>query len=262
MVFPNSNSYPRRWADMSPDFKAFFLLHGGMMAMFVFGGALTVSIELGIEAVLLAIVATIAVIARRKVGWRWAGCGPKDIGGAVLTAALMVFFAGAGWHLAPITDPHILPWYIGVGNIGLFNVLTSLRIARLSKAEFLADQAGQAPASQDVAADGASSGWKKIASVTYQIAFLAVWVAMVCFFYAFDNGMHVGLSAPTLLQSEPLTDHGRVVYVSSSQIALIHDLELASFIGIPVMMATGALLQFGFGVKVFGNLQTRLGRRQ
>jgi len=61
---------------------------------------------------------------------------------------------------------------------------------------------------------------------------------------------------PTATQSEPLTDHGKTVYVTSAEKQRIHYFQLASSVGIPLILVSAVILHFVVGVKLFSNAPT------
>ena len=61
---------------------------------------------------------------------------------------------------------------------------------------------------------------------------------------------------PTAAQNEPITDHGKTVYITHDQKVLRDELELFGFVGIPSVLVCGLLLHFLAGVQVFSETST------
>ena len=108
---------PRRgWSDYSFELKGMFAYHLVMMAMFVFG-ALPVRDEIGIAAGLIATIGMVSLIRRWRTGW----VGPALTGLDWLKTAGVVAFSGLfAFAVSPLArpdDPHIVPWFLGLGGI-------------------------------------------------------------------------------------------------------------------------------------------------
>jgi hypothetical protein len=91
---------------------------------------------------------------------------------------------------------------------------------------------------------------------SYYTVFFAVWLSGLAAFYYSRVGMRDGSSTPTATKMEPLQDHGRVVYVSRRDKALINSLQTAMQVGIPSLILGGFFLNFIMGVKIFNNVPT------
>ncbi|MGH9199760.1 MAG: hypothetical protein ACRD2A_00805 [Vicinamibacterales bacterium] len=98
--------------------------------------------------------------------------------------------------------------------------------------------------------------WKKGLRLLYFILFLAVWLEGVASFYYFGIAFRGGAVRPNALQAEPLSDHGKVVYITSSQKRLVETLLTGMAIGIPSAMLLGVILHFIVGVRLFPNART------
>lgn len=235
---------------MSTDFKLMMGFHLCMMVLFIVGGAVGVAAELSIAAAALAIVIVISAWRKRTAGWRWPGVSIKDIAWALVTVVLMCLFAFAATPLASPSSPVLLPWYLAIAGIGVFNTATALRLATLSEAEFLTQcgESGPAPKSEQPHEER----WRGIVRHTYSVVFLVVWLVGVASFYFFGVGMRDGAPSPTPSHTEPLTNHGHTVYVSVAEKDLIDLLQTSMFVGIPVILVAGAVLHFVLKIPVFG----------
>jgi hypothetical protein len=79
--------------------------------------------------------------------------------------------------------------------------------------------------------------------------FLLVWIEGVYFFHYFGKTFQSGSPSPTSTQTEPMSDHGKVVYVTRAQKAQLDRLETTMFTGMPVVLVGGFALHFLVSVK-------------
>jgi hypothetical protein len=98
--------------------------------------------------------------------------------------------------------------------------------------------------------------WKRIVRGTYTVAFVMIWIGMMCSFYVFGVAHRDGTSRPDATHTEPLDSHGHIVYIPHSQKALIDSLDKIGLIGIPSIVLSGLALNFFGAVKIFGNVPT------
>ncbi|MBY0567447.1 MAG: hypothetical protein K2P70_09055 [Hyphomonadaceae bacterium] len=237
---------------MSTDFKLMMGFHGGMMILMIIGGGLGVAAELVIAGALMSIAIVISALRKRAAHWRWPGIGIKEIANASFMAAATALFAFALTPLASPTSPDMLPWFLAIAGIGVFNTANALKLVTLSEEEFLT-QCGEPPApASPLETKPSEDGWKRTLRTAYGVVFMLVWIAGVASFYFFGVGMRDGSSSPTATHTEPLTNHGHTVYVSLADKQLIDALQLSMFVGIPAVMLAGAILHFGLKVPVFG----------
>ncbi len=249
--------YPRRWSEMSLDFKAMFVSHGAIMVMFLIGGALTVPVELSVEGAMVTAVAILSVANRRANRWRWRGAGVKQYLAAVLSIAAAALVAGVGEVLNWPLNPQLFPWYLGLLNIALFNVLASLRLVRMAQAEFVADcVGGDAAAQNPTAISDEQPKWKKTVIIVHRTFFIAIWLEFMAFFYEFGITFRSGSPSPTVTQTEPLANHSAVVYITAQQKLLVDVLMTIGMVGIPVVILSAFLLQ-ALGIRVLGNVPLR-----
>ena len=250
-------AFPRRWSEMSLDYRLFFASHLVLMAMFIAGAALTLQAELVAEAVLVAVVALAVAWRRQRDGWQWAGAGPRQLLGAVFSLVVVIVFLGAAILLFPPNSPRALPWYLIGANIGLFNTLIALRVLRPSQSAYENDcRAGdkgapvlEPPQPQDLG----QSPWPRLIRVGYQGAFILVWIDGLAFFFA-EGAAHPD---PQSVKSFPL------IATLAQKLAVLQDpvvhstLEAVMFIGIPCVLLGGFFLQFVAGIQVLPNLPAR-----
>lgn len=178
---------------------------------------------------------------------------------------LIAFFLYAPGPLFPATNSRFLPWYLAGFGIGLFNLLSGLNLVQSTEAEFQAmcrEGAAAPPAAAPLPAAPTEPRWKTAVRTTFKVYFLAVWLAGVSFFYVYGRAFGGGSPLPTATQSEPLTDHGKTVYISPSQKRLVDLLRTGMFIGIPSAMALAFALHFVAKVKLFDNRPPRDGASQ
>jgi hypothetical protein len=253
---PPKRRNPKQWKDMSFEFKLMFVYHGCMMVLFMTGGNFSVRQELLFAAALLFVLGSISMHHRRSNGWHWQGASAKNrlaaLGGLVLTGV----FLYAASPLFPPSNPRFLPWYLAGFGIGLFNFLQSLRLVHSSEAAFLADCGDSGSQAEEPAqAEPPGRQWQKLVRTVFSFFFFAVWLGFLCFFYYSGKTFRDGSAVPTPTQTEPMTEHGKTVYVTRDQKALCDKLQLFAFVGIPSVLASGFLLHFVFGVKIFDNME-------
>ena len=255
--------YPKNWKEMSLDMRLMFGYHISMMGMMVAGGSLTVRQELTIAATIASLILLVSHYHRQKKHWRWPGIKPVNVLYALGGIFFISIFLYSVTPLAPPNNGHIVPWYLAGLGIGLFGILQSLKVAYASEAEFASDcmiidqygrelEPAHAPSSEQVS----EPNWKRVTKVTYTTVFMLVWVSGVGSFYLFGTAFKNGSAQPTATQTEPLEDHGKTVYVTPTDKRRVHALQLVSWLGVPVVLISGAILHFLVGVKLFPNTPT------
>ncbi len=255
---PKSGNPRPNWSQMSLDYKLMFAWHGCMMFLFIAGGAFTLRQEITVATILLVVLVTISMRNRRASNWHWAGAEPKQRLTAAGTILATGFFLFAASPLFPPSNPNALPWYLAGLGIGTMNFLIALRLVRSTQSEFLADCQGAAspPAAPEPPAMQTDPNWKRILRGAYSVAFFLVWLNFLVFFYISGKTFRDGLPAPTATHTDPMTQHGHTVYVTHDQKILADRLMLVAMTGIPAVLATGAILHFLVGVKIFDNTPT------
>ena len=255
--------YPKTWKEMSLDFRLMFIYHVCMMILFVIGQKLTLREEILIAATVAVVLISISRRHRRATRWHWPGIRRRDGLFAIGAAIGIAFFLHAASPLFPPSDHRFLPWYLAGLGIGTFGILSSLRIAYSSEAEFLthcrtidqygreADRASELPEVKNVEPD-----WKKVARGIYTVTFVLVWIAGVASFLTFGNSFKNGTSTPTATQTEPLTDHGKTVYVTRPEKQRMDQFQMANWFGVPFILVVGVTLHFLVGVKLVPNVPT------
>ncbi|SRR6266498_1767818 len=255
--------YPKNWKEMSLDMRLMFGYHVSMMVMMIAGGSLTVRQELTIAAAIAALIVLVSRHHRQKKHWRWPGVKPLDVLYAIGGIALISFFLYSATPLFPPNNGHVVPWYLAGVGISLFGILQSLKLAYASEAEFafncmVIDQYGRElqRVGEPSLAEPDEPGWKRVAKVIYTVVFMFVWVCGVASFYMFGTAFKNGSSEPTASQTEQLEDHGKIVYVTPTEKRRVHVLQVVSWVGVPVVLVSGAVLHFLVGVKLFPNAPT------
>jgi hypothetical protein len=147
--------------------------------------------------------------------------------------------------------------------IGLFGILQALKVVYPSEAEFpsnckIIDQYGREiePIQERSPAQPSGPAWKRVTKTTYTVVFMLLWICGVASFYFFGAAFKGGSPEPTATQTEPLEDHGKTVYVTPTEKQRVHALQLVSWVGVPVVLISGAILHFVMGVKLFPNAPT------
>ena len=239
--------YPRTWREMSYDFKLMFLYHGSMMLLFVTGQALSLAAELTIAAALLVAGTLLGIRHRRATPWVWPGVSVSRLLGAAATVFLGGLFLFAATPLFPPTNPGSLPWYLAGFGIILFATLNTLRLVAFAEADYF---------TPPVVRRSVELPWKKVVRLVYGIFFLVVWLDGVASFYYFGTTFRDGSAVPTPAQTEPLWNHGKVVYVTPPQKRLVDTLQTGMAVGIPSALLLGAILHFIVGIKLIPNTPT------
>jgi len=255
--------YPKNWKEMSLDMRLMFGYHISMMVMMVAGGALTVRQELTIAATIAALILLVSRYHRQKKHWRWPGIKPVNVLYAIGGIFFISIFLYSVTPLTPPNNGHFVPWYLAGLGIGLFGILQSLKVVYASEVEFISDcmivdQYGRElePPNAPSSAQVPEPYWKRVTKVTYSTVFMLLWVCGVSSFYFFGTASKNGSPEPTATQTEPLENHGKTVYVTSTDKQRVHVLQLVSSVGFPVLLISGAILHFLVGVKLFPNTPT------
>jgi len=259
-----NNSQRRRqqdWKSMSVDFRLMFVYHGCMMVMMMAGKGLSPQQEILITTVLAAVLVSISLKHRANLGWQWPGINWKDVLSAIGTAILIALFLFSATPLFPVNS-QVLPWYLGAAGIGVFGILSALKITSRTEAELLLhstviDQYGQQiPRICEIPKPKIfEARWKKIARRLYLGAFILVWITGVLSFYTFGASFKSGSPVQTATQTEPLSNHGEIVYVTPAEKQRIDRLQMASWLFMPVVLS-GLILHFIVGVKLYDNAPT------
>ena len=254
--------YPKQWKEYSFDFKLMFGYHGCMMAMFMLGGFLSIKQELLIASVVASTLVSLSLRNRQENNWHWSGAGTKRVLAAVGIAVVASLFDFAALPSAPLSEPRVLPWHLAGLGIAVFGILGALNIVQLSQAEFIKECKATTGANSQNGPNAAvplgpiDPLWKRVVRGAYYSVFFAVWLSAVSSFYFFGVGVRDGSPAPTVTKTETLQNHGRVVYVSKQDKALIDSLQSAMQVGIPSVLLGGLFLNFVVGVKIFSNVPT------
>jgi hypothetical protein len=234
-----------------------------MMVLFLTGELLTSRTELGIAGTLAAVLVSISVRDRRDKNWRWKR--PRalkwlaTVGGLLLTA----FFAFSAAPLFPPSNHRFLPWYLACAGIGAFGALNGLQLVTVSKedfqkqclpVEFSGENASEPRLGErETPVDDA---WKRRLRAAFTIFFFLIWIDGVASFYFFGIAFRHGTQAPTAANSEPLQDHGHVVFVPKNEKQMVERLQNGMMFGIPLVVVFGFVIHFLLGVKLVPNAPT------
>lgn len=188
---------------------------------------------------------------RVKHGWRWPGTGIRDVLWAFAVALLLAFFVGAALPGHSPLEPRLFPWCaIGVSWL-LFAVLNGLHIVCQSEEEFRLQCGPATKATPVLPAPRPPRTWQSIVTNAFQVYFLLIWIAGVGFFWRFNAVFHHGSPVATAAQTEQLSNHGQIVYISLQDWQQVHLLERVMMLGIPSVFVIGGFLHFVARVKVF-----------
>jgi len=255
---PKSENYPRKWSEMSFDFKLMFVWQGSMMILFMTGSNFTIRQELSFAAILMVVLFSASMKNRSSRGWHWQPAESKQFVWATGSLLLTSVFLYAASPQFPPSYPGFFPWYLfGIG-IGFMNALSSIGLVRQSESQFSADCQTNAPQVPAVSPtpEPADPGWQRFLRGAFTVAFVAVWLTGVTFFYLHGKAIHNGSPTPTTTQTDPITEHGGTVYVAHKEKVMDDRLLMVLMIGVPSVMAVGAILHFLVGVKLFPNAPT------
>jgi hypothetical protein len=254
-----TQNYPKKWKDMSLEYQLMFVYHGSMMGLLMSNGALSTKQEILITAILGGVLTSISIRHRRTMNWHWSGISLKGVlsaGGVLVALGIFLFSASP---LLPAGNPRFLPWYLAGGGLGIFGVLSGLRLVHMSRSDFLKECSSPGGPEVSISTIGDAAvdpSWKRKIRGAYSVLFLLVWLDGVASFYYFGQAFRNGSTISTPPQTAPITDHGQTVFVAAGQKALVDSLQTIMFIGIPSILVVGLLLHFVIGVKLFPNIPT------
>lgn len=232
---------------MSIDYRLMIAYFVTTMAMMMAVATREAFLTVGLECLIAAFVAgaafIVALVVRRRMGWRCPAINAQKIIKMLATLAmfgLFIFVALKG--LGPLKAEN-LPWALGAVGLGVFQLLRGLGLASMSKAEFASacGKSAPAPVSPSLPA------WKRTLRAIYTILFLCVWLEMLAFFYFSSESIQQGAALPTLEKTERTTEHGHVVFISLEEKRRNDLLMMGGAIGVPTMIVMGLILQ-GLGV--------------
>jgi hypothetical protein len=261
MFSHHSSTYPRSWREMSLEFKSMFAYHIGMMVMFMAGGVLTIPLEVGVALTLAAMCVLLSLRHRRQVGWRWPGVSTKEILLALIVIVGGVIFLTAATSMFSPLEPQMLPWYLAGVGIVTFNVLTMLRVITYAESDFVAPAAQAVTAATEATPGPAVPRWHALVRIACTVLFVVAWLDFMAFFYLSGQAFQHGSRTPTVTQTEPMQDHGTVVYVTRDEKVRVDLLEQGQ-VAIPIAIGLALFAHVVLGVKIISNLPTRTEMRQ
>ncbi len=244
-IFESSNRhFPKSWSEASLDFKGMFFYFGCVSLLWIFGRSLSVKTILLLVILFVAIWITISDYNRKQRKWQWIGASKKNIFESLLALLLGGIFMFATSSVWSFTDAPA--WYIGACSIFIFNALHYLNLIDLSEQDFhdncngnihiISKNRSNPPVTN-------TTEWKNKIKTIYNIFFIVVWVEFMIFAYYINTSYNNGAPAQTSNQTEELSQHGRTVYVTSSEKTVVNILETFALIGIPSALFTGFFLQ-------------------
>lgn len=149
--------------DMSLDFKLMFVYHIAMMVLFGTRIVDNAAVQALFALVLFVVLVLISAVHKFRSQWKWPGLGILGLPSALFhIVVIYAFLAFAAYNMNPDFDfpnfqnsnyidliseswaviitvasvPAMTPWYlVGVG-FGVFNLLSSLKLATTKKSEF------------------------------------------------------------------------------------------------------------------------------
>jgi len=244
-------SYPRRWSELSFDAKQFFAYHLGMMVLFVAGGSLSVATEILIVIAAIATMIVLSLQRRRAAEWHWPGVGAKGIFAAIVSVAAGTIFLFVVANMISLATSVMLPFALAALGMIAFNSLTSLRFVRIAQADFEMDCRPPSALATAAPPTPATPTWKRMTRAAFAVVFMLVWLDGLASFYFQAKSIREGSPFPNGPYTEPVREHGHVVYVTSDQRRLNDLLQATSSVGIPIVIATAFALHFLAGVRLF-----------
>lgn len=254
MLFGNSSNskYPKKWTEMSSEYQQMFIFHGCMILL-MFLPFLDYQIKILFAAILIITFTFLSISRRRKMGWQWKI--PSIL--SMLKALLVIVLAGIfllgflPWITLKSIDS-MVPLILAVFGITLFFTLQELNLVYFSESDFLKNK------NLELAnVVYSNQNWKRLLKAIFIFFFLAVWLDGVASFYYFGKYFNNGSPNQTAEFTQPLNNHGQVVYIRSSEKELVDLLQLIMGLGIPATFAFAALLQFGLRIQIIPNLPVR-----
>lgn len=249
---------------MSLDMRLFFGFCISMMALMFARCALHVGFRFEIIVVCCAatVIIVLSIQNRIRRDWHWRGTNWKNFAGALVSLVLGVYFLGAVLPGTMITNPDIFPWLCGGGGVVTFVILGALNLVQQSEEGFAAHCGEQKIAEPAPTSPGVPPVpfWKRTLGTVLLLYFLAVWIASVGFFWKFNSAFRHGSPQPTATQTERLTNHGEMVYITREERHQVNLLQMAMMIGIPSIFVIGGIVRFVFGPKIFSRGEERPSR--
>jgi hypothetical protein len=95
--------------------------------------------------------------------------------------------------------------------------------------------------------------WHRITRAVYIAMFILIWIEAVGCFGCFQILARGASPVATPELAAPVVNHGHVFYVAVWQKRIYDILLRTMMIGIPGIMASGFILHYGIGVKIFDN---------
>jgi MFS family permease len=212
MFGSDMKDYPRKWRDMSLDYRLMFGYHFCMIALFLLGRFLKLETQITIVALLLIVMVFFSLWYRKSKGWRWLGIKVGNVIGAIFSLALGIFFLGAMALYFKPTEPHLFPWFAGCGGFIVFGILSSLKLVRMSKTQF-ERQCQEDDSGIDEYIPNKNNAHKFTRSA-FSVFFTAVWIGSVAFFWTSTSAYISGATTPTSQKTEMITNHGEKRYVT------------------------------------------------
>lgn len=258
-----------QWSDYSLDYKLFFVWEGSLFAAIIFSrpgtfDGLSDAAFYGPALGWLAILSLTAVRNRTARNWRWPGLSPSDAAKALLVGALMAAFLVVFMHdLLPVRH-QTAPMIAFAVSIGVFNVLSSLKLVQIRQDEFerycVENGSVSTGARSDSEADKPIDPlWKRALRGAFSALFILIWLEAMAFFYFHQRFVEEGTQQPTATRTHSVNEHGTFVYLTDDQAQLDSLLQTLMMIGIPTILLSGLALHFVVGVPLFGNMPASRG---
>jgi Na+/melibiose symporter-like transporter len=259
----------RQWSDYSLDYKLFFVWEVSLFAAILPSqsgafDALSDAVLYGLALGWLAILSLIAIRNRIAENWRWPGLSASSAAYALLVGVLMVIFLFIFMHDLLPMGRHAAPMIAFAVSIGVFNILSSLKLVQNTQEEFeryrVTDESAPAHVTSDSEDDKPIDPlWKRVARGAYFALFILIWLEGMAFFYFHERFVDQGAREPSMTRTHSVNEHGTLVYLTDDQAELNGLLETLMMIGIPAIILSGFALHFVVGVPLFNNMPASRG---
>ncbi len=220
-----------------------------LAAHFLFKMGIPGEVAMACGATLVAVI--LSICNRVKHAWHWPGASVRELFWAFAAALLVAFFIEVALPGRSPLNPNLFPWCAMGAGILLFAVLSGLRVVSASEREFLLQCGpGQAEIPRPPAKPRVRS-WRRTVVSAFEIYFLVVWILAVVFFWQFNAVCQRASPVQTATQTEGLSDHGRLVFMTPKEKRRLEALKYSLTTGVPSVFVLGAFLHFVVGVRVF-----------
>jgi hypothetical protein len=244
------------WRETPLDYKFFVIYQICMMALFITGGFQSVAIELTITIGLIVTFIFLTIRQRQRTGWRWPGVTTTGVISGLASILLGGLFLFSVTPMASPSNPNFLPWYLAVLGALLYWLLRSLQIVGFSRTNILKKDSEIESHAQEFRPKSHEALWKKIVRIVFWTVVLIGFLEGLATFYYFGVTYQNGSPTLTATQTEPLNDHGRIVYITPEEKSFLNLLEGGMELNLPIMASFLIFIHFILGVRIVSRIPT------